>query len=360
MHMKRVLIASDDAHTRALVACAMDALDVVVRQCPDGELVGSLRDEDVDLVVLDGSRDPEPLVQIVETAVNEGLETRLLLLVEPETLPTLRVPTSLPSDFVVRGAGSGRDRRPCAGALWPGEEASSQELVRVDDLTINLATYQAYCRGRTDRLHLSGVRAVLLPGHPPQPRLRPRGAPAKGMGFGLLRWLSDGGCAHQAHPSQDRAGTLGTRSRPSATSATSGTARARASSPGSRRVPAVRLYLTVPVKRYDGPLRRSHVPSMAWSSKNSHISGIVKKDPGSPRIFSAITIVRIMKPVGSSSRMMTPPPLLTTRAISSAAPTWSLKWWNASETMTASALSSSNGMSSAVPRTASTLPWSGT
>ncbi len=147
MHMKQVLIASDDAHTRALVASAMDALDVVVRECPDGELAGSLRDEDVDLVVLDGSRDPEPLVQIVETAVNEGLETRLLLLVEAETLPTLRVPTSLPSDFVVRGAGSEETVARARALMWPGEEASSQELVRVDDLTINLATYQASIAG---------------------------------------------------------------------------------------------------------------------------------------------------------------------------------------------------------------------
>jgi DNA-binding response OmpR family regulator len=28
--------------------------------------------------------------------------------------------------------------------LWPGEEVAAQEVLRVDDLTLNLATYQAY------------------------------------------------------------------------------------------------------------------------------------------------------------------------------------------------------------------------
>jgi DNA-binding response OmpR family regulator len=167
MHMKHVLIASDDAHTRAMLSSALDALDVTVRECPDGELAGSLRDEDVDLVVLDGSRDPEPLVQLVESAVNEGLETRLLLLIEAEALAGLRVPTSLPSDFVVRGAGSDETVARARALMWPGEEASSQELVRVDSLTINLATYQAYIAGApVDFTYLEYALFAFLVTHP--------------------------------------------------------------------------------------------------------------------------------------------------------------------------------------------------
>jgi DNA-binding response OmpR family regulator len=167
MHMKHVLIASDDAHTRALLASAMETLDVQIRECVDGELASSVREEDVDLVLLDGSRDPEPLVQIVETAVNEGLDTRLLLLVEPEALPALRVPTSVPADFVVRGAGSEETIARARALMWPGEEASAQELVRVDSLTINLATYQAYIGGDpVDFTYLEYALFAFLVTHP--------------------------------------------------------------------------------------------------------------------------------------------------------------------------------------------------
>jgi len=147
MHMKHVLIASDDVHTRALVATSLETLDVTVLECSGGELAAVLLDGGVDLLVLDGSRDPEPLVQTVEAAANEGLESRLLLLVEQEALSALRVPTLLPSDFVVRGAGSEETVARARALLWPGEDTASQELVRVGDLTINLATYQAYIAG---------------------------------------------------------------------------------------------------------------------------------------------------------------------------------------------------------------------
>lgn len=167
MHMKHVLITSDDAHTRAMLTSSMETLDVTVLECPDGEMASTLRAEDVDLVVLDGARDPEPLVQIVESAVNEGLEARLLLLVEPDALSALRVPTSLPADFVVRGAGSEETVARARALLWPGEEAASQELVRVGDLTINLATYQAYIAGEpVDFTYLEYALFSFLVTHP--------------------------------------------------------------------------------------------------------------------------------------------------------------------------------------------------
>ncbi len=47
MHMKHVLIASDDAHTRAWVASTLEALDVTISQCSDGELANNLRAEEI-------------------------------------------------------------------------------------------------------------------------------------------------------------------------------------------------------------------------------------------------------------------------------------------------------------------------
>jgi DNA-binding response OmpR family regulator len=147
MHMKRVLIASDDAHTRAWARSALDALDVTLFDCASSELAGRLARDEVDLVVIDGGRNPEPLVQVVEQAMTGGLETRLFLIVESSALANLRMPTRMSADFLVRGGSSEEVTARARTLLWPGEEAGSQELLRVDHLTINLATYQAYLDG---------------------------------------------------------------------------------------------------------------------------------------------------------------------------------------------------------------------
>ena len=167
MHMKRVLIASNDAHTRAWVASALDSLDVMLAQCTDTELSGRLTAEDFDLVVVDAGRDPEPLVQIVERALTSGLDSRVFLLVEPEALAALRMPSSISSDFIVRGASSEEIVARVRALVWPGEEAAAQALVRLDDLTVNLATYQAYVNGEPiDFTYLEYALFAFLVTHP--------------------------------------------------------------------------------------------------------------------------------------------------------------------------------------------------
>lgn len=147
MHMKRVLIASDDAHTRAWARSALDSLDLTVVECSGNEVAARLGADEMDLVVVDGGRDPEPLVHLVEQAMTGGPETKLFLIIESSALSGLRMPTRMGSDFLVRGSSSEELTARARTLLWPGEEAGSQELLRVGNLTVNLATYQAYLDG---------------------------------------------------------------------------------------------------------------------------------------------------------------------------------------------------------------------
>lgn len=147
MHMKRVLVVSDDAHSRAWVFQAVAALDVRVVESRVSEVQKRLLDDDTDLVVLDGGHSPDALGQLVEQAASGGADLRLLVLVEPEALQVLRLPVRVPSDFLVRGASSEELQARVRSLLWPGEEVTRQELIRVDDLTLNLATYQAALHG---------------------------------------------------------------------------------------------------------------------------------------------------------------------------------------------------------------------
>lgn len=167
MHMKRILIASDDVHTRAWVASSLDPLDVSIEESSVGDLASRLTSEDFTLVAVDGGRDPEPLVQVFERIASEGLDVRLLLLIEAEALPGLRVPSTIGADFMVRGGTSGELAARVRTLLWPGEEASGQELIRVDDLTVNLATYQVYIEGRSvDFTYLEYALFAFLVTHP--------------------------------------------------------------------------------------------------------------------------------------------------------------------------------------------------
>jgi DNA-binding response OmpR family regulator len=167
MHMKRVLVVSDDAHSRAWVVQAVTSLDVLVSEGHVSELQKLLLDGDTDLVVLDGGRSPDALGQLVEQAASSGADLRLLVLVEPEGLHVLRLPVRLPSDFLVRGASSDELSARVRSLLWPGEEVTRQELIRVDELTINLATYQATLHGTPiDFTYLEYALFAFLVTHP--------------------------------------------------------------------------------------------------------------------------------------------------------------------------------------------------
>jgi DNA-binding response OmpR family regulator len=167
MHMKKVLLSSDDAHTRAWVRQAMLALDVSITEAKLNELQAHLAKSEYDLVALDGGRNPEVLVQLVENASSAGMEVGLFLLIESEGLAGVRLPVRLTSDFVVRGATSEEVAARVRGLLWPGEEATVQELIRVDDLSINLATYQAHVDGEpVDFTYLEYALFTFLLTHP--------------------------------------------------------------------------------------------------------------------------------------------------------------------------------------------------
>lgn len=167
MHMKKVLLASDDSHTRAWLRQALLGLDVSIHEAHVSELTASMSKSEPDLIVLEGGRNPEVLVQLVENANATGHDVALFLVVDPEALAGLRLPVRINADFMVRGGTSEEVTARVRGLLWPGEEASVQELIRVGELTINLATYQAYVGSEPlDLTYLEYALFTFLVTHP--------------------------------------------------------------------------------------------------------------------------------------------------------------------------------------------------
>ena len=165
--MKRVIIVSDDSHTQAWVDQALAGLDLQASQCPPSDMQRRLLDGAADLVILDGGRSPEVLAQVAEHAASGGVDLRLLVLVEPEGLESLRLPVRMPSDFMVRGGSSDELAARVRTILWPGEEVTRQELIRIDRLALNLATYQATIDGTpVDFTYLEYALFAFLVTHP--------------------------------------------------------------------------------------------------------------------------------------------------------------------------------------------------
>ncbi|KAF0206860.1 MAG: response regulator transcription factor [Actinomycetota bacterium] len=147
MHMKKALLVSDDLHTLAWMREAMTRLDVEVTNVSPGDLRTRLADVSADVVIVDAGRSPEVLSGMVESSAAEGSDIRLLLVIDAEAVDSIRLPVRVPSDFLVRGASTAEFAARARALLWPGEEAATQDVIRIDDLTLNLATYQAHIAG---------------------------------------------------------------------------------------------------------------------------------------------------------------------------------------------------------------------
>jgi DNA-binding response OmpR family regulator len=142
--MKRVLIAADDDHTRAWIHRAMAGMDVHLLDAGSAELSERLLEGEFDLVVADAGSAPNGIVETLEGNAQSGANVKALLVLESEGLAGLAPPARLLADFMVRGGTSEELAARIRFQLWPGQEISDADLVRVDDLVLNLATYQAY------------------------------------------------------------------------------------------------------------------------------------------------------------------------------------------------------------------------
>lgn len=167
MHMKRLLIASGDTHTIAWVHAALAGLDLKSEEVAVAELRRHLMAGEPDLVVVDTAHDSERLFQTIEDAAAGGIEVSMLAVVDASALASLRLPVRLPSDFVVRGASADEFAARLRNLLWPGEDLSREELLRIDNLTLNLATYQAHIDGKpVDFTYLEYALFAFLVTHP--------------------------------------------------------------------------------------------------------------------------------------------------------------------------------------------------
>lgn len=120
-----------------------------------------------DLVIFETRGDAVKDVADVEAVLVDDDSTALLIIVSNDQLKEFRLPVQIKSDFIVHGASAEECSARISQLLWPGNEVSSSDFIAIDNMTINLATYQVKVGGEPlDLTYLEYALLAFLVTHP--------------------------------------------------------------------------------------------------------------------------------------------------------------------------------------------------
>ena len=143
MHHKKVLLISRTTRLHDRMRELSHELDIsVLRATPDTFDQAISSASDFGLVTLDLAGASDDLVSRVATYSAENGCIPQLLVTDEDKLSTLRMPVQGRNDFILATAGAAEFEVRMTQLLWPGEENAPSDIVVIDNMTINLATYQ--------------------------------------------------------------------------------------------------------------------------------------------------------------------------------------------------------------------------
>lgn len=168
MQRKQVIFIADsldNAHKYQQVLSAMD-VDVAAGSSLQFRKLLSQK-ESVDLVIFEARGDVMSEVSNAEQILIEEGGSNLLVIVEEGSLSEFRLPMQVKSDFIVCGASAEECSARVRQLLWPGNENSSSDHLVIDNMTLNLATYQVHVNGEPlDLTYLEYALLAFLATHP--------------------------------------------------------------------------------------------------------------------------------------------------------------------------------------------------
>ena len=144
-HHRNVLLVSRTVRHHERMREVSHSLDVsVLLGTPDTFNQAISSGHEFDLVVLDISGVTQDLLNDVDAYVVDKGMIPILFVVDEDRLSSLRLPVQGRNDFIVASACEAEFELRTSQLLWPGEEAAPSDIVTIDNMTINLATYQVY------------------------------------------------------------------------------------------------------------------------------------------------------------------------------------------------------------------------
>lgn len=145
VHHKNILLVSRTTRHHERMRELSHQLDIsALLATPDTFNQAISSGHDFDLVVLDLMGITQEIINQVDAYVIDNGCMPVLFVLDEEKLPQLHLPVQGRSDFILSGASEAELEVRVSQLLWPGEESAPSDIVTIDDMTINLATYQVY------------------------------------------------------------------------------------------------------------------------------------------------------------------------------------------------------------------------
>lgn len=168
MQRKHVIFIADSLDNAYKFRQVLSRVDVDVAAGSRLQLKKLLSQKtECDLVIYEMRNDDAQEMVAVEQVLVDASAPALLVIVDENMLPDFVVPMQVRSDFVVRGATPDECAVRIRKMLWPGNANSDSDCVTVDNMMLNLATYQVQVNGEPlDLTYLEYALLAFLVTHP--------------------------------------------------------------------------------------------------------------------------------------------------------------------------------------------------
>lgn len=167
MHRKSILFVTSGLELTDTVRRVLADMDAAVKVTNPATYQTLIPAGQYDLVIADMGRDIIREMPRMENCLFEDGPVPLLAVVDADCLPSLRLSVRINSDFVMRDAIDAEYASRVRYLLWPGEESNNNDFLRIDDMTVNLATYQVTIAGEpVDLTYLEYALFSFLVTHP--------------------------------------------------------------------------------------------------------------------------------------------------------------------------------------------------
>ena len=205
MHHKNILLVSRTSRHHDRMRELSHALDVSIALATPATFSQAISSgHEFDLVILDPEGIEQSLLNSVDSFVSDNGFIPMLFIAEEDKLARLHLPVQGRNDFILATAGEAEFEVRCSLLLWPGEESAPADIVTIDNMTINLATYQVYIDSQPVDLTLMEYSLLsFLATHPSRAYSR-EDAPAPRVGLRVLRRHAYRRRAHPSRPFQGR------------------------------------------------------------------------------------------------------------------------------------------------------------
>ena len=148
MQRKQVIFVADSLDNAHKFQQVLSSLDVDVAAGSSAQFKKLLgRHPACDLVVYEARGGASEDVAGIEALLLEDGTASLLVIVGEGQLARFRLPVQVKSDFVMRNASPEECAARIRQLLWPGNEAATSDCLVVENMTVNLATYQVTVAG---------------------------------------------------------------------------------------------------------------------------------------------------------------------------------------------------------------------